>query len=79
MEEDVERGGLSSEETVPAPPSATEPDEDDGPDDLVSWRLNPNTAMCQGTEAQLRKSRMNICIGRYLSQPDGTMKNGCYV
>jgi len=74
-------GGPSSEEVPVLSSAAAASDEDEGgPDEeLVTWRLNPNTIMCLGRNSQLQKSRMNLCIGRYLAQPEGTMKNGCYV
>jgi len=61
--------------------AAAEPNQndDDFADELVYFKNNPNVTMCQGRWGQIKKMRHTTCIGRFLSQPQGTMHNGYYV
>jgi len=61
-------------------PKEADKHSDDFSDGLVYFKNNPNVTMCQGRWEQIKKMRHNTCIGRFLSQPQGTMThNGYYV
>jgi len=63
------------EKEEPKEKSKDDSDSDDFADGLVYFKNNPNVTMCQGRWGHIKKMRHNTCIGRFLSQPKGTMHN----